>query len=160
MAATTLAVIVKSMNRPPSLRSSGSMEMPAAIESAGLRGRSSRPSTSTLPDWMGRAPKIASQTSVRPAPRQAGQAHDLAVAQREGCRDHRIRDQIPDLEGDGASVAARRGSGSKESSRPTISEISSPASTDAVSRTPVTRPSFITVTRSEISKISAMRCET
>ena len=34
------------MNRPLSLRSSGSMEMPAAMESAGLRGRSSRPSTS------------------------------------------------------------------------------------------------------------------
>ena len=58
-------------------------------------------------------------------------------------------------------AAARRGSGSKESSRPTISEMSSlGASPSAVSRTPVTRPSFITVTRSEISKISAMRCET
>ena len=101
MAATTLAVIVKSMKSPLSLRSSGSIEMPAAMESAGLCGRSSRPSTSTLPDWIGPRAEDRLADLRAPGAEQAGEADDLAVAHREGRRDHRLGDEVADLERDG-----------------------------------------------------------
>ncbi len=101
MAATTLAVIEKSVKSPPSLRSSGSMEMPAAMEF----GRTARPQLAAFHQQAARLdgsrPEDRLADLRAPGAQEACEAHDLAVAQRKGCRNHRIRDEVPDLESDG-----------------------------------------------------------
>ena len=53
------------------LRSSVTMAMPASIASSGVRNRDGLPSSRIVPDGgCGLAPKIASSSSVRPAPRR------------------------------------------------------------------------------------------
>ena len=107
LAATTLAVIVKSMNRPLSLRSSGSIEMPAAMESDGTV----RPQLAAVDQHAARldGPRAEDRLADLRAPgaEQAREADDLAVAQREGRRDDRVGDEVADLERDGC-VRRRR----------------------------------------------------
>ena len=130
-AAPTLAATVKSRNRPLSLRSSGSIEMPAAMESAGFRGTSSCPSMSTRPETMGRAPKIASHASVRPAPTSPAR-HTISPFRTENDADgNGWCHEVDDLERDRGILRHAPGSGSNESSRPTISRMSRPGSPPA-----------------------------
>ena len=120
------ASMVNSMKSPPSLRSSGSMEMPAAIEFGGA----SRAQFFAFDEELARlyGPRAENRLADFGAPgaEQARQAEDFAdSAARRRQRLTGAADRSRNSRAMAASGGARRGSGSKESSRPTMSEMSS-----------------------------------
>ncbi len=68
---------------PSALRSSGMKAMPAAMAARVEPRRISWPSIETVPASSGCAPKMALAVDERPEPEEAGQADDLATADRD-----------------------------------------------------------------------------
>ncbi len=114
----------------------------------------------TVPARRGRAPKIASQNSLRPEP--------ISPA-RQTISPERRRIDASSTSGGAAMPSAssttwpgvrRPASREKWTSRPTIRRISSSVDVSATRRVPASLPSFSTVTVSQSAKISARRCDT
>ena len=107
------------------------------------------------------APKITRATSLRPEPDKPAEPDNFAGAQREadvarpdGPRaDHAPEPRLADLR-----KAPSRGT-APPSARPTIMRMASSIVSSAAAFVPTTWPSFITVTRSAICRISSSRCE-
>ncbi len=87
--------------------------MPAAIEF----GRTARAQLAAFDQHAARLDRARAEDGLAglraPGADQACKAQDLAVAQREGGPDHRVRDQVPDLEGDGRIGRGATGIGLK-----------------------------------------------
>ena len=105
---------------------------------------------------------MVSASSVRPGPDQAGDAEDLAAPHRERHVVHACgaAADVPQLERDHRRARCGRLGNTADSSRPTISRISS-RSVDRVRgrRVATVSPSRSTVTRSAIANTSSSRCE-
>ena len=79
------SVTVMRSKRPRALRSSVTMAIPALIARSGWVKRTGFPSSRIVPDGgNGLAPKMASSSSVRPAPSKPRDAQDLAGVHAKG----------------------------------------------------------------------------
>ena len=108
-----------------------------------------------------RAPKIASQNSLRPEPiSPARQTISPARTMIEADRTSGGALDVFRLEHDVAEPCERSPARDRCTSRPTISRISSSVEVSATRRVPASLPSLSTVTEWQSAKISARRCET
>ncbi len=156
-AATMFSLTERSGMIPSDFRSSGRNAMPALMAEAGEFRFTSLPSTRTVPESSGWAPKMAFAVSVRPAPRRPASPTTSPGRTSKETPSSMCRRVRPSAASTGSPEAARCSlscvvpPSTSESSRPSILEISSSRESSARSPVWMTLPSRKTVTLSQIS---------
>jgi len=157
---TTFAATDMRRNSPWRLRSSGTKPMPLRIASCGRWMRRGWPFSRIVPVVAGRAPKITSASSVRPAPTSPATPRIsplCSVKLTSRTRSPRLSPRTSRITSSVGGVLRR--SKIWPTSRPTIMRMMSLVLSSLTGRVPTSRPSRSTVTRSAMCSTSSSRCE-